>query len=122
MRKWLLILLIASFGLSSSGCITYIVLRHRPSTTPAHCYDCHGHPGWIKVYASCNYYKIKTDGGGYYYKPRNVKHAKFVYRTYDRKLARERQVKHIEFMKSHKQTKSKKHDDRKDKEKKPRRG
>ncbi len=122
MKKWVQILLIASFGLGSSGCVTYIALRHRPKATQAYCYDCHGHPGWIKVYTGCNHYKIKTAGDGYYYKPRNVKHVKYVYRTFNRKLVKERQAKHIEFLNSHKQSKDKKHDDKRLKEKKPRRG
>lgn len=125
MRRWILIVLITGFVLVSTGCVTYIAIWNRPHRTPAYCYDCHGHPGWVRVYTQCDYYTFKVADGGYHYKPRLIKHAKYDYRTYDKKVVRERQKIHAEYIKQQKADKkinNKNEKKKKTLEKKPKRG
>ena len=117
MRKWLMIVLIAGFAFISTGCMTYIALWSRPRHTPAYCYDCHYRPGWVRVFIDCDYYVFRNAKGGYYYKPRNVKHAKYEHKKYDEKIVRKRQKEHAEELKKHKKSKEEKE---KSSKKKPR--
>ena len=122
MKSWIIIILIAGFALTATGCVTYIAFWSAPRHTPAYCYDCHGHPGWVRVHTQCNYYAFKVVDGGYYYKPRKIKHAQYDYRTYNTKIVRERQKRHAEYIKEQKKDKKVKKEEKKSSEKKPRRG
>ena len=127
MRRWVLILLITGFALVSTGCVTYVAFWHRPSYTPDYCYDCHYRPRWVRVYTSCDYYDFRIVEGGYYYRPRNVKHKEYVLKRYDSKIIRERQKEDREYREKYKREKEAKEGGKdkrspKDEGKKPRRG
>lgn len=120
MNNIIKIALVAGLALLASGCVTYVAFWGGHRATPAYCYDCHARPSWVRVYTQCDYYSFKVVDGGYYYRPRNARHDKFVYRTYEQKVVRERQRDHDDYVRKHKveREKKEKREDKKEERKK----
>jgi hypothetical protein len=102
MNNTIKIALLATLALFASGCVTYVAFWGGHRATPAYCYDCHARPGWVRYYTQCDYYSFRVVDGGYYYRPRNARQAKFVYRTYEQKVVRDRQRDHDDYVRKHK--------------------
>jgi hypothetical protein len=120
-----LIMAMVFLGFFSAGCYTFLAFRSGYHYTPSYCYDCHVCPRWPRAYVSCNYYVFRLVDGGYYYRPRHSRYTDFSYRTYDKKIVRDRKREHDEYIRDNKRdakTKVQEKDNRKSSDKKPRRG